>query len=379
MNFQDKVLRRTSADKIVSSTGKIMEDATSQIVNTTKSGAVLIKKNARSTVRRSSTFSLRKKTSIAPDDLSAEVSQTETSATHSPGNASNGVISSQPRASRRPSTSSLKSSLRSSARIALAASKINGSQVSFSAENETRSNSHSRIYLSATDKFPSNLPEQNIKAKKGDKKSKPIQEEISELQEKAKKATLNLFDDRVYIVDDGDDGEKTLKLYESMNPVVKLVNPLLGGVFKIVETNLNAFRAIFNILMWKDPALSFWATLFAVCCMYILFLIPWRIFFCVGGIVAVGPQNYFLADWFEERKATKKRKKAEKEKEKASSPPARSRPVNLSASPLLMRNNIQMKPDGRSRDIIVPSVPLRYNRFYDWPPDPSTTVITKLS
>ena len=368
------MLQITSAGKIVSSTGKIVEDATSQIVNSTKSGAELLRKNSGSTARRSSTFSLRKKSSVAPDDLSAKVSETETSATHSPGNASNEVTSSQPRASRRPSTSSLRSSLRSSGKKVMVASKTNGSQVSFSAENYTHPNSHSRIYLSATDKFPSDLPEQNIKAKKGAKKSKPIQEEISELHDKAKKATLNLFDDRVFMVY-GDDGEKTLKLYDSMNPVVKLVNPLLGGVFKIVDTNLNAFRAIFNILMWKDPALSFWATLSAIFFMYVLFLIPWRIFFCVGGIVAVGPQNYFLADWFEKRQAAKKKKKAEKEK--AASLPTRSRPVDLSASPLLMRNNIQMKPDGKSREIIVPSVPLRYNRFYDWPPDPSTTVITK--
>jgi hypothetical protein len=227
------------------------------------------------------------------------------------------------------------------------------------------------------DKLPLNLPEQNVIAKKGTKKSKPILDEINKVHDKAQRATFRLFDDRVFFVDGNkQDGEKILKLHDG-NPVSRKINPVLGGAFKIIDINLNAFRAVFNILMWKDPVLSFWFTILATCAMYILFIFPWRLFFGVVGFTSVGPQNYFLAGWYKKRQAARKERKAELQKEKANSSACQSKAVDLVVSPLLMRNNIQMKPDVKSREIIVPSVPLRYNRFYDWPPDPSTTVIMK--
>ena len=68
-------------------------------------------------------------------------------------------------------------------------------------------------------------------------------EEISEIHEKAHKATFHLFDDRVFLVDgDKIDGNKTLMLHNSMNPALKVINPILGEVFKILDTGLNFFR-----------------------------------------------------------------------------------------------------------------------------------------
>jgi hypothetical protein len=403
--MKEKMINMSAANKLLS-TGKHVEDTTSQEKNSNRAArrtvfsADMLKKNVTSstpdistvgvTGLSSSIFRQRKSATGADADSSfeppASLTQTESSATESPESgeragknpsSTESILASPPRrapAARRPS-SSLKSSLRSSAKKIILTQKIKESKVSFG-DDDTRQNS-SRSFLLATDQFPDNLPEQNIKAKKGGaKKSKPIQDQINELHETTQKATLHLFDDRVFLVEgDRQDGDKVLMLHHSLNPALRVINPLLGSVFKIVDTNLNAFRAVFNIFMWKDPALSFWATILAICVMYVLFLFPWRWFFCMVGLFAVGPQNYFLADWYEERQSTKKKRKSEQAANTSSF--RRTKPVDLSSSPLLMRNNVQQKPDGKSREIIIPSVPLRYNRFYDWPPDPSTTIIKK--
>lgn len=399
----DKVLSgtNTNAKKLMSKRENFMDDTTSQIkISTRATGQTvfsnndIVKKNAKSSTHSSississsifrtkkilTTATVKSKQSF---DLPSPPSPIESSTTESPGNVSNekqcSDIALQCRgpSAKRPTASTLKSSLRSSAEHVMLTSKI--LKVSFNAERNLHQQGSSRSFLGASDKFPINLPEQNVKAKQGAKKSKPIQDEISELHEKVQKATFYMFDDRVFIVDsDRKEGERALKLHDSVNPVLKMINPLLGGVFKIVDSNLNAFRAIFNILMWKDPNLSFWATIFAIFIMCIFVLFPWRWAFAAAGLYSVGPQNYFLVEYHKARHAAKK---SRKEEQAAAMPAASSFNVessHLSASPLLFRNNTQMKPDGKSREIIIPSVPLRYNRFYDWPPDPTTTIIRK--
>lgn len=81
--------------------------------------------------------------------------------------------------------------------------------------------------------------------------------------------------------------------------------------------------------------------------------------------------NYFLVDWFEAKRIAKQQKKGATKQSLVTIDSCR----DLAESPLLFRNNIKMKPDGRHREVIVPSVPFRYNRFYDWPPDPASTTI----
>jgi len=52
---------------------------------------------------------------------------------------------------------------------------------------------------------------------------------------------------------------------------------------------------------------------------------------------------------------------------------------DVSRSPLLFRENVWMKPDGKRREVIIPGgdCVFRFNRFYDWPPEPATTKIGK--
>ena len=92
------------------------------------------------------------------------------------------------------------------------------------------------------------------------------------------------------------------------------------------------------------------------------------------GLICLGPQNYFLVDWFEVKRIVRQQKKRSMKKPTVESLEFDSY-HDLAESPLLFRNNVQMKPDGKHREVIIPSVPFRYNRFYDWPPDPSSTSI----
>ena len=124
--------------------------------------------------------------------------------------------------------------------------------------------------------------------------------------------------------------------------------------------------------MWKDPFLSFLVTLFVFFLMIVLLVFPWRYLFFVVGLVGLGPQNYFLANWFEEKRFARQQMKKAATKSSFESLGSYG---DLADSPLLFRNDVRVKPDGRHREIIVPSVPFRYNRFYDWPPDPASTSI----
>lgn len=203
------------------------------------------------------------------------------------------------------------------------------------------------------------LPEQNMGIKA--KTSRTIISQIEGMHAKASKATLHLFDDRVFVADDKAEAERLLQINVTNNPIAKKLNPIMGAFLKLIDIELCTFRALFNILMWKDPFLSFWMTLIVFFLMVVLLVFPWRYFFFITGFIGLGPQNYFLADWFEAKYIARQQKKKANAKSSLESLVENN---DLGESPLLHRNNVQMKPDGKHREIIVPSVPLRYNRFY---------------
>jgi len=219
--------------------------------------------------------------------------------------------------------------------------------------------------------FPA-LPEQDMNVKK--KSSSTIIGQIEKIHTKASRAFLHLFDDRVFVADDRAEAEKLLHINTTNNPIAKKMYPILGAFLKLIDIELSAFRAVFNIVMWKDPFLSFWTTLVVFCLMVVLLFFPWRYLFFIVGLVGLGPQNYFLVDWFEAKRIARQQKKGATRKSSLESLDSYH---DLAESSLLFRNNVQMKPDGngRHREVIVPSVPFRYNRFYDWPPDPASTSI----
>mmetsp|Transcript_33231 Transcript_33231/g.71817 ORF Transcript_33231/g.71817 Transcript_33231/m.71817 type:complete len:1016 (-) Transcript_33231:462-3509(-) len=238
------------------------------------------------------------------------------------------------------------------------------------------------------------LPNQDVcNAPTSERKS--LSTQIQQIHYKVQRANLHLFDDRVFIAEDRAEAKKQLKMNNTKNPISKRINPWLANILKIFEYEVSAFRAMFNILFWKDPILSYWAMMFLCCVMILVLVFPWRRFFFVVGILLLGPQNYFMniIDWHRSKMAKKKggpeslalskstrMLNAYRDNEHGSGqnvhdPPQSRNDDLLSNSPLLLRNNTQQKPDGKLRKVIVPSVPFRYNRFYDWPPDPDSTNI----
>ncbi|KAL7542867.1 hypothetical protein ACHAWF_014351 [Thalassiosira exigua] len=223
------------------------------------------------------------------------------------------------------------------------------------------------------------FPNQNVRYQA---KSEPIQQQAWRQHRKAQRATLHLFDDRVFIAEDPGKAERLLRINASSNPIAKRLNPLLASVVKIFSIGLSSFRAIFNVFMWKDPNLSFFFLLFLLCSMVVILVFPWKPFFLLVGIIGLGPQNKLLVSWYlnNERKRkllstrTKRRQSiVEKVMDRIIQ---RYDPLtDLADSPLLMRNNMQRKADGELHHVIIPSVPFLYDRFYDWPPDPSSSCV----
>jgi len=220
------------------------------------------------------------------------------------------------------------------------------------------------------------IPDQNVKAKSAKKKGN-MQQDIEKLHLKVSRATLYFFEDRVFSTEDKDEAQKCLSLYKSKNPIRRKIDPLLGSVMKIFETQLSFVRAVFNICMWTDPMLSFWFTLFVFGLMVVLFIFPWRLFFFVVGVLGLGPQNYFLYDLYLLKRSSKSKTTPttkDPSRKQRNSMEASDAAEDLSTSPLLFRDNAWMKPDGKLRNLIIPGADcvFRFNRFYDWPPEPAT-------
>jgi len=227
-----------------------------------------------------------------------------------------------------------------------------------------------------------------------------IKQELKQWHHKAQKASLHLFDDRVFIVDeDRTDAKRQLGINTTKNPISKRTNPLLSLVLRIFDIGVSAFRAMFNVFMWKDPILSYVTLILLFCLMIVLLIFPWRKFFFISGLVCLGPQNMksstCIIDILQKRKERKAEKRISQltqaknyhkstlrntiplmlhKRSTVESPSFVQRKSSLSTSPLLIRNNKTHLPDGRKREVIVPSVPFRYHRFYDWPPDPNQVV-----
>lgn len=219
------------------------------------------------------------------------------------------------------------------------------------------------------------IPDQNVRAKVAKKKKETsMLQDIEKIHRKVSRANLHLFDDRVFLAEDREGAQKLLALNKTKNPIKRMMNPVAGGVMKIFDIQISFFRAMFNICMWKDPMLSFWFSLLIFCLMIVLFIFPWRLFFCVAGLLGLGPQNYFLVPLYHAKRASRSKAKP------VAGDCGQTSRINTAAvsnSPLLFRDNMQMKPDGKQRGVIVPGgdCVFRFNRFYDWPPDPATTTI----
>lgn len=76
------------------------------------------------------------------------------------------------------------------------------------------------------------IPNQNV-SNKGKSENKTIQRQVDEWHAKAQKASLNLFDDRVFIAGDRADAERKLRINTAKNPIAKMIHPVMVQVLKV--------------------------------------------------------------------------------------------------------------------------------------------------
>jgi len=165
------------------------------------------------------------------------------------------------------------------------------------------------------------LPEQNMDVKVVD--NKDIKAELMEIKGKIQQDTFRLYDDRLFLMTEESmpasvrsqepesaaraaaeekrqlELQKQIGLYSYNNPVMGRAAVILGPILSMVQISLNAIRATFNIFMWKDPYMSFWASLVCILQILVLIVFPWRIFLFLVGVAGVGPQNFFARKWKE--------------------------------------------------------------------------------
>jgi hypothetical protein len=256
----------------------------------------------------------------------------------------------------------------------------------------------------AYDDLPPNLriPEQNADAK-GPARKKKLGDELAELRDNLHKLTFHVFHDRTHVVrhpeacyfgyarkgvrgNVDNDLERLLNVgqYSSANPVVARVGLYVQPIISAAHSALLATRAVYNVVTWRDPILSFWVTLFLAAAVVVLAIFPWRIFLFVTGFMVLGPQNWAMRI-VGERGTTPARIKKFLEERKKKQKERKMKKTNLSTElpkdqPIISSHTSDNAPpprlthdDVNPREIHGVSVPysqLMYHRMYDWPPEP---------
>lgn len=142
-------------------------------------------------------------------------------------------------------------------------------------------------------------------------------------------------------------------------------------IVEIVQGWLYLIRAVFNIFTWQDPILSFWIAVLGPVAVLVLHLVPYRIAFFFLGVAVVGPQNYLLRLFRESKgdpppdfdKLFRKKKATKEDRIEESQYFSSEAPGNQNIKYV----NVDQH---QVRNVVVPYGPLKYNRFYDWPPEP---------
>jgi hypothetical protein len=216
------------------------------------------------------------------------------------------------------------------------------------------------------------------------------------------------------------------------NPIVRITSSFLGPLMRIIRIVIYAVRISFNLCSWRDPYLTFWVFAFLWILAFVLFIFPWRTFFCLSTFVLLGPQNIAVRKYLERRaREREQEEKDEKEKEEMKAQLAsggQEGQSQLIQQPATINNEEIEKSEktknkrglfGRSRkkeeedglreaelkeaelyqsprpafyahtkptrknqiprDVAVPYFRFRKDRFFDWPPDPTVSRATPMA
>jgi hypothetical protein len=189
-----------------------------------------------------------------------------------------------------------------------------------------------------------------------------------EKDKKKKKDLRTPYDARV------EEYDKILQInkYSHPNPWINRVAVMVQPMVEIVQVPLFFSRAIFNLMTWQDPILSFWVAIIGPILVLVFHFMPYRLLLCFAGVYLFGPQNW-LYRLFQQTKPgfdpldfdrVVKRKKAQKQEPYSE--------IQLFSSMAPGNQHIKFKnvDPQQVKQVIVPSSVLKYNRFYDWPPEP---------
>lgn len=218
----------------------------------------------------------------------------------------------------------------------------------------------------------------------------PLDYDLIQVKDKILSKMFYCIDDRVcYVKDDVNTRRKQVEymletelgIHDYPTIVTRKMSEFISPVLGIMKLILGFGRSVTNIFLWKDPYLSFWFCLFLLSMIALLLVFPWQMFLGMIGILGFGPQNFFMKDKVQKKVLTLKAKpefKPWKKKLKSKEKLSYFRAFNSDTTgenEFIFRNHLA-SDDGNSaelevREVVVPYSRLRYNRFYDWPPDPN--------
>lgn len=186
--------------------------------------------------------------------------------------------------------------------------------------------------------------------------------------ERKKRAQMTPYDNRK------DEYDRILYInkYSHANPWMNRVAVVIQPLVEIAQAWLFLLRALFNVFTWQDPILSFWLAIGGPVLVVVLYLLPYRVLFTILGWYLVGPQNYAMRLYQESRPGyqppdfdkivkTKRPKKEEKYEDSL---------FFSSEAPGNQQIKFKNVDPTQVKQLVVPSNMLKYNRFYDWPPEP---------
>ncbi|CAB9510264.1 expressed unknown protein [Seminavis robusta] len=225
-----------------------------------------------------------------------------------------------------------------------------------------------------------------------DKNRKRLTDDLQDVKDQMHQFTFQKFNDRAYIIRDSDsvyfgqsanatrrrkgqvkkDLNKLLQIgqYSHVNPVVGRVGQYVEPIVGASHSFLSAFRALFNVMTWRDPFLSFWISLLGFALVALLFVFPWRWFLFVLGLWFVGPQNLVYRVLRQKGILPPKKPRARPNREPEEMPV----PMDQAVFQGHISQDQKRKPHKpvdpqEVQYVVVPYSPLMYQRFYDWPPE----------
>jgi len=246
-------------------------------------------------------------------------------------------------------------------------------------------------------KDPKGLPEQdalvNVKAKK------TLKEDLIHNKNLLHKSTMRMFDDRMFIVNNEDPGHSTgeeLALNQAIgtnrykSPIVAKVAEYVAPALEMLKVGLSAWRSVFNLMTWRDPFLTSLFFFGAVLLLCVLLVFPWRLFFFVMGLGAVGPQNWLLrvsGKLPKKKKSPGQEDASKKSENKSKKNKTASREASGPSNNFQFHNHLTTDAGRDVREkisdksttsvhrAVIPNSPLISRRFYDWPPNPSLSKV----